>query len=93
MSSVCVKFTEIVISSCEIILILFSWVLDRVVQAYGMVGAGLLSVRNLVYGAVILLATIGGVVVFTLGGAGPPKLCEGGFCTTPGGAPCFFSQD
>ena len=82
-----------IIYSCVIILIFFYRALYYVLQAYGMVGAGLLSVRNLVYGAVILLATIGGVVVFTLGGAGPPKLCEGGFCTTPGGAPCFFSQD
>ena len=92
MSSVCVKFTEIVISSCEIILILFSWVLDRVVQAYGMVGEGVLSVPTIGYGAVNLHATLGGTGVSTLSSDGSYTLRAGDVCTTLGCAPGLFRQ-
>ena len=73
-SSVCLKFSKRSIYSTEFILILLSRSLYFVICAYTMVGAGVLGVITLGYGAVILRAS--------LGGSGFPTLCYGYVCTT-----------
>ena len=72
-SSFCFNMDKMLISSCGIILIVFPRSLYRVVQSYGMVGVGVLSLTIFGYGAVILRATFGGAGVSTLGGASPLK--------------------
>ena len=57
------------ISSCVIILIFFSKAIYCVVQEDGIVGAGVLCVPTIGYGAVNLRSTLCGAV--------PPKLCAG----------------
>ena len=52
------------------------------VWSYGMVGAVVLSLPTLVDGAVIICDALGGVGVFTLGGAGFSSLRAGYFCTS-----------
>ena len=89
-SSVCVNFSKMFISSCGIILVLFTWSIYCVVRADGIVGAGILIVPTLGYGAVILHATFYVTVVSTLVGVFSLKLYAGGVCTTLGGAPSFF---
>ena len=89
-SSVYVKFSKNFIYSCGIILIIFSWALYLVVLAYGTVGEGVLWVTTLVYGAVILRATLGVTGVSTLGDAVYPVLCAGDVCTTIRGEPSLF---
>ena len=62
------------------------------VQAYGMVGEGVLSVPTIGYGAVNLHATLGGTGVSTLSSDGSSTLRAGDVCTTLGCAPGLFRQ-
>ena len=67
---VCVKFSKMLVSSCEIIIIFFYWSIYFMVQEYGIVGENLLIVPTLGYVAVIPGATLCGSVFSTLGGSG-----------------------
>ena len=91
-SSVFVKFARIFISSCGIILILFSRALYLVVQADGIVGEGVLIVPTLGDGAVIQLYKIGGSGVSTLGGAVSSTIRDADICTTHRGAQGLFRR-
>ena len=73
------------ISSCKIILSLFSMSLCLFVQADGMVGACVWCVPNLGSGTLILRSTLGGLGVSTFGGDG----CLYG-CSTLVGTPGLF---
>ena len=92
-SSVYVQFYKMSISSCGIILDFFHLALYIVVRSYGMVGAGVLCVPTLGYGALILSTTIGGTRVSTLGGAGYLACLAEDLCSNLGGTPGLFSQD
>ena len=80
------------IYSCGIIHIFFSWSFYLVVQADGMVGAGVLNVPTLGDGAVILRAILGVVEVFTLCVDVSPTLCVDDVCTAIEGAPGLFRR-
>ena len=62
-------------------MVLFCRGLYLVVWSYGMVGAVVLILTTLVDDAVIICDALGGVGVFTLGGAGFSSLRAGYFCT------------
>ena len=89
-SSFYVKVSIMSISSCGMILIFFSHALYCVVQAYGMLGAGVLGVPTLGYGSLIIRATLGGSGVSTIGGSVSLTLCSGDVCTNLGGVPGLF---
>ena len=71
-------------------MILIPWSIFCVVQGDGIVGAGILIVPTLGYGAVILNATFYVAGVSTLVSVFSTKLYAGGVCTTLGGAPGLF---